>query len=421
MQESQLLHSLSTDDGLRRDVFEEERRLEALDRYDLLDTPKEETFDRIARLAKFIFRVPIAFISLLDGHRQWFKACQGFSGTESPREQAFCNVTIQQDQPLIIEDTFLDPRFAQNPFVTGDPYIRFYAGASLRSGDGYRLGALCIADTMPRAFGAEQVDALWDLARLATDEFELRLLAAKDSLTGALTRRAFKDQAHRAVALAVRQRQDLSCLVMDLDRFKTVNDSYGHPAGDMVLVGAVQACLAKLRETDLVGRLGGEEFAILLPGTGPGGAMEAAEKLRAAIEGAPFDFGSATVRVTASFGAAALGAATKDIDTLLQHADTALYEAKGTGRNRCVLWRAPSDGLPGSRRRTLKAGQIFFNNRHSIIDCTVRSLSEDGAGIDVSSTIGVPRNFSLAIKAEGYERRCRVLAQTDRHLDVAFC
>jgi diguanylate cyclase (GGDEF)-like protein len=406
------------------DILEdEEKRLEALDRYDLLDTPGEETFDRIARLAKKIFDVPTAFISLLDGHRQWFKTCEGFASGETPREQAFCNYTIQQERPLIIEDTTRDARFSSNPLVTSEPHVRFYAGAPLRSSDGYGLGTLCIIDTAPRSFGAEQVQILWDLARLATDEFELRLLATKDSLTGALTRRAFKEQAHRAVALALRQHQDLSCLVMDLDHFKAINDTHGHPAGDLVLARTAKACAASLRETDLLGRIGGEEFAVLLPGTTSGGALEVAEKLRSAVESLVFTFGPKPLRVTSSFGAASLGpAGVKELDALLQNADRALYQAKTNGRNRSVLWQgAAGDGLLGARRRTLKAGQILFNSRHSIIDCTVRSLSDHGAGIDVSSTLGVPGSFDLALKAEGRERRCRVLARTDRHLDVAFC
>lgn len=403
-------------------VIEQERaRLEALDRFDVLDTPREEAFDRITRLAKKLFGVPVAIVSFIDGHRQWYKSCQGLTGAEAPREHTFCRHVIDDGQPLVVADATKDPRFAQNPYVLTDPGIRFYAGVPLRTGDGHNIGSLCLVDSKPRDFSDDELDLLVDLAHMAMDELELRLSATKDSLTGALSRRTFKEEVGRATALAIRHHQDLTCIALDLDHFKSINDSFGHAAGDLVLARSVQSLLEQIRETDLLGRIGGEEFAVLLPNTGMEGAMMAAEKMRSALERLNIEFGLQTIRVTASFGVASLDQNTRDVEALLGHADKALYEAKATGRNRCVPWRHPPSEPTTQRRRVLKGGQILFNARTSSMDCTVRSLSEDGAGLDVSSSLGVPRVFDLSIKADHLERSCRIVSQSEKHIEVAFC
>jgi GAF domain-containing protein len=109
-------------------VVSEQERLGALDRYDVLDTPREESFDRITRLAKRVFDVPIVAISFIDGHRQWFKSQEGLGSAETTRRDAFCNYAIQQEQALIIPDALADARVAENLSVVGPPYVRFYAG-----------------------------------------------------------------------------------------------------------------------------------------------------------------------------------------------------------------------------------------------------------------------------------------------------
>ena len=106
---------------------------------------------------------------------------------------------------------------------------------------------------------------------------------------------------------------------------------------------------------------------------------------------------------------------------MLGHADEALYEAKSEGRNRCVVWKDPNTLVLRRRRRVLKAGQIIFNGGTSTIDCTVRSLADDGAGLDVISSSQVPKKFDLAIKADDFEKQCKIISHSEKHIEVAFC
>ncbi|RXF75604.1 sensor domain-containing diguanylate cyclase [Hansschlegelia zhihuaiae] len=416
----QLAHEAANQIDLRG--HDEDARLAALDRYDILDTPPEETFDRITRLARRIFRTPIATVSLVDGHRQWFKSRQGLELSETSRDAAFCTVTVRQNTPLIVPDAALDPMFADNPLVTGDPRIRFYAGAPLTTPDGHALGALCVIDTVPRSFDEEDAATLMDLARIVIDELELRQLAAVDTLTGALSRRAFRDEARRALHLAARHRHDLSLAVIDLDHFKSVNDTHGHPAGDAVLARSAAAITRQLRASDAVGRIGGEEFAVVLPHADQREALEIAERLRQAIAAQTFSAGGQVFQVTASLGVATQPKGCDgDIDALLRDADAALYAAKFSGRNACAPAR-PLANAPAAhaRRRVFKRGRILFNRRMSSRECTIRSLGDASAALDVVSALGLPSEFELSIEADRVVRPCRLVGAIGRSLEVEF-
>ena len=401
-------------------VSREAERLSALDEYDVLDTPREEAFDRITRLVRRIFDVPISTVTFLDAHRQWFKSPDGLSVTETARDIALCDVVIRAARPLIVNDTLRDDRFRENPSVVGPPHLRFYAGAPLATSEGQVIGTLCAMDTKPRAFEPDEIATLSDLAGIVMDGLELRRLASHDSLTKALSRRAFRSEMDRALALAVRHRHELSCIMVDLDRFKEVNTRHGHAAGDAVLAQSVAAMRAGLRESDLIGRVGGEEFAILLPLTARDAAVTVAEKLRAAIADQTVTTEAGSLSVTASFGIASLDRSATDTDTLLRCADEALYAAKESGRNRCVAWLPKATLGFGMRRRVLKAGKISFNGGNSSIDCTIRTLSDDGAGFDVTSTAGIPESFKLAIEADGFSRFCQIAEKRERHVEVRF-
>jgi PAS domain S-box-containing protein len=152
----------------------EQERLAALRSYRVLDTPRQESFDRVVHLAAALFDVPMAAISLIDADRQWFKAEIGVNASQTPRELAFCNHTIaQQDGLLVVEDATKDVRFQQNPVVTGSPHIRFYAGSALTTPDGHNLGALCVIDTKPLHPTKTMLAQLEILAKLAVGELEL--------------------------------------------------------------------------------------------------------------------------------------------------------------------------------------------------------------------------------------------------------
>ncbi len=396
-------------------------RLAALDALDILDTPRDDGIDRVVRLIKRVFAIEIGIVSLIDAHRQWYKACSGLLAEEVPLKDTFCRYVVACDEPLVVEDATKDPRFARHPAVTGADHIRFYAGVPLKTRDGHTVGTVCAIDRSPREFTPRDLSVLTELAGVAMDRIELLQSAATDGLTGTLTRRAFREEAEKLISLAVRHQHELSCIVLDVDHFKRVNDTYGHAAGDEVLKAVAATCQSNLRASDLFGRLGGEEFAVILPHVDSKGAVAAAEKLRAAIAAQTIhgDFGS--LAVTASFGTSTLSTKTKDGGTLLSQADAAMYLAKAAGRNRCVDWLSLDAGYQaGPRQRVLKAGTILFDDSHSSIDCTIRSLGADGAAITVSNSAGIPPEFVLVVAGDGFEAKCHVVARDRQNLELAF-
>ncbi len=151
---------------------DEEHRLAALHRLRMLDTPREERFNRFVEQAREITATPIALVSLVDSHRQWFKATAGLDATESHRDESFCAHAILGPDPLQVPDALEDPRFADNPAVTGPLRVRFYAGVPLALGDGSRVGTLCVADHRPRLLDDRQLDALCRLADQVVAELQ---------------------------------------------------------------------------------------------------------------------------------------------------------------------------------------------------------------------------------------------------------
>jgi sigma-B regulation protein RsbU (phosphoserine phosphatase) len=177
---------------------DEAERLTELHALEVLDTPSEERFDRIVRLATRIFDVPIAYVALVDADRQWFKARCGVAVDQTGRDISFCGHAILQDEPLIIPDASRDERFHDNPLVVGEPYIRFYAGYPLKGPKGYRVGTFCLADRRPRSLDARQREILGELAALAEHElqmvsliyFQRELLETKNALLASQARLA---------------------------------------------------------------------------------------------------------------------------------------------------------------------------------------------------------------------------------------
>lgn len=449
----------------------EAERVKRLRDYGVLDTLAEESFDRITRLAAELLGTPITLISFVDEDRQWFKSRIGLEVSETPREHSFCAHAICQDEVMVVDDAMLDERFSNNPLVTGDPRIRFYAGAPLRSPDGHKLGTLCALDTKPRTLDARERGLLVDLAAIIIDQMEMCTLAERarraeerltdaveslpdgfvlydaedrlvlcnqryreiyadsadlllpgaqfadiiragvargqypeavgneaawcrqrilehlnpgdpieqelpgdrwlriqerrtregglvgyrlditklkrqgreltnlawtDSLTGALNRHRFMELAETEIARSVRHSTKLSMLLLDADHFKAVNDKFGHAAGDEVLVELVARWKNCLRGEDTLGRVGGEEFCILLPEISVQCATVVAERLRKSVDDLPISFGGQLLRLSVSIGMTQLLGANDTITAMLERADRGLYAAKDAGRNRLV-------------------------------------------------------------------------------------
>ncbi|AXV67030.1 MULTISPECIES: sensor domain-containing diguanylate cyclase [Pseudoalteromonas] len=243
--------------------FSEKARLEELRALEILDTPNDPALDRITRLVQQFFSVPICLISLVDEHRQWFKSCIGVSVKQTPRDISFCAHAILDNGPLVVCDALLDPRFADNPLVTGEPNIRFYAGSPITLQSGNRIGTLCIIDHQPRSFTQEQANVLKDFTAIIERELAVMQLATTDELTLLPNRRSFSSTAERYLDLCIRQNLKAKLVFIDLDNFKPINDTFGHATGDEVLKGFANVLASCCRKADLFARLSGDEFVIL--------------------------------------------------------------------------------------------------------------------------------------------------------------
>ncbi|MER2250103.1 diguanylate cyclase [Methylorubrum podarium] len=452
----------------------EVERLQALHDLEVFGSPPEPQYDAICRTAQALFGVPIAYASLVGETEQCFKGRCGLEASRTPREVSFCTHTILSDEVLVVEDATKDERFSLNPLVTGEPHIRFYAGAPLILSPGIHLGSLCIIDRVPRSFSPKQQEQLRDLAqtvvaqlrlsraeqaartgeaRLRESEANYRLLAdnstdlivrcapdgtrvyvspaAKrllgyepeelvgtasldfvhpedvsdfmrllsavgqgcseqavsqhryqnkdgswlwmeasfsvtrdaagaasgfvavvrdiserkeveltiahmarhDPLTGLPNRLHFREQLVQEIARAKRNGSGFALFYLDLDRFKLVNDTLGHQAGDTLLKVVGQRIRAVLRTEDMIARLGGDEFVIIQTFcAGPADATRLAERLIEAMA-SPINLDGYPAGVGLSIGLALYPGDAVDADRLIGQADQALYRAKAAGRN----------------------------------------------------------------------------------------
>ncbi|HWU03494.1 MAG TPA: sensor domain-containing diguanylate cyclase [Novosphingobium sp.] len=312
--------------------------MSALLRLDVLDTPPEEPFENIVALVRQVLSVPMTAVTLVDADRQWFKARRGLGVPQTPRDISFCTHAVRQREPFIVADALLDDRFVANPLVTGEPHIRSYAGVPLASSDGYNVGTLCAIDTKPRDYTAGEIAILANFAKLVVSELELRRIADSDQLTGALSRRGFLARIEDEIERWRRYRRPACVVMVDVDHFKFVNDMHGHQVGDTVLRDMAARLMAVMRPTDVLGRLGGEEFGILLPETDGEHGLAAAERFRQTLSENPVTLADhAPLQVTASFGVAPLTEGLTRAEQWLAMADAPLYRAKRMGRNVCVL------------------------------------------------------------------------------------
>jgi diguanylate cyclase (GGDEF)-like protein/PAS domain S-box-containing protein len=460
---------------------------------DLLDSQPEIECDELVQLAAAICGTPIGLLTLLDERHQWYRASEHLKLGQTPREVAFCAHAIRQGELFLVKDALMDPRFGDNPLVSTDPAIRFFAGVGLFTSDGDPIGTLCVVDMSPRILGAEQANALevlgrqvavrleamvqrkalaevvaekerasanlraseelfrafmnaspflsyikdaagrllfynrsfaqrfgvseyawlgrtdeqlWSrkltksvrthdlevmaggrmveteehirnadgtvsslrsfkfpcndsagnvlLAGVAVDVSEevahqieleryhrdleeandqLRKLAVTDELTGLRNRRSFEERLVMEFSMARRRKRELSVLLIDVDNFKTINDRWGHAAGDEVLRRLGTILRTTVRLPDLPARYGGEEFVVLLPESGEESAMGLARRVMQRVAAEDWE----NEPLTISVGMAAMNESLESGFQLVELADEALYAAKRAGKNRVMV------------------------------------------------------------------------------------
>lgn len=258
-------------------------RLDALRALSLFNANPDERFDRLTRLAKRVFSVSVAKVTLVAPETVYTVLCAGEQGTSVPRELSFCSHAIQSDDIMIVPDTLEDSRFADNPFVVGAPHVRFYAGCPLVVMNGCRLGTLCLVDEVPRAMTQEDILLMKDLAATVEHELTALHMAIVDGLTGLVNRRGFETLAQNGLNVCRRMQRPASLLFFDLNAFKAINDKFGHAEGDFALRNFASALKQTFRSTDITGRLGGDEFAVLLLDSSPSDTRAAIQRLRVNI------------------------------------------------------------------------------------------------------------------------------------------
>ncbi|MCV0400402.1 MAG: GAF domain-containing sensor histidine kinase [Nitrosopumilus sp.] len=207
-------------------------RIRALHNLKILDTPPEERFDRITKIAQIMFDVPIALVSLVDENRQWFKSCAGLSVKETPRSMSFCSHAILNEDVMFISDATNDKRFSNNPLVTGEPHIRFYAGKPIRDPDGKKLGTLCIIDTKPRLFSRADKSVLIDLANWVESEFKNTVLTNSLKNTAQDLELAQQDLLKQNEHLAEKVKEKTEQLLKN-DRLSTIGSMASRIAHDI--------------------------------------------------------------------------------------------------------------------------------------------------------------------------------------------
>ena len=307
---------------------DEESRVAALHALKVLDTPPEERFDRLTRIARTLFDMPIALVNLVDSDRLWVKSGQGIKTTEIPREISFCGHALLSEEIMVVPDATEDPRFHDNPLVTGEPHVRFYVGRPLKVSGHRKVGTLCLMDSKPREFSSHDMSLLEDLALMAEQELTAVSMATTDSLTGLSNRQGFELLAAQSLRVCQRIKRPASLLFFDLDRFKQINDQFGHDEGDRALKTFASILLKSFRGSDLIGRLGGDEFVVMLIDTPSGGLEEALKRFRQRLseegghDGPPYE-------LRCSVGRADYDPANPpDLSALMAQADRQMYTDK---------------------------------------------------------------------------------------------
>jgi diguanylate cyclase (GGDEF)-like protein len=314
---------------------DESERIAALHSLGVLDQPRQADLDAAARLAAYVCGTPTAVVNLIDSARQWQAAAYGTEPGEVAREDSMCQHTVLGTEVVYTPDARAEAVFDGNPFVTGRiARVRLYASAPLLTRDGHAIGTVCAFDERSRELDPTQLDLLRDVADQVMALFELRRMAAAlarvastDPLTGLANRRSVEAAIRNAVARAERGLGTPSVVVADLDGFKGVNDTYGHQAGDALLRAVADALMGTARSVDTVGRIGGDEFVVLLEHTGGPGADAALQRLRTGIQSALTDPSGGSLPLGAALGITTYRPG-DSVASLLARADAEMYADK---------------------------------------------------------------------------------------------
>lgn len=343
----------------------EQERLAAFDGLGILYSPSEERFDRITRLARKVFDVPIALVSLVAEDCQWFKSAQGLAADQTSREISFCGHAILRDDTMVVPDALADERFADNPLVTGPPFLRFYAGHPVEY-KGKKLGTLCLIDQEPRTFSASDREdlrsmALWvqnEISVTALSEAQVELLkelgAAKrqsmiDPLTKTWNRQGIEELLAREVARSRREQTAVSIMLADIDNFARVDESHSPAISEAVLMETAQRIRTAVRPQDLIGRMERDRFLLFLSDCNTNRAAGIAQRILTAIHEKPFAAADQSVAVSISVGAACVASAEHaDISALTALAGGALREARQDGGKRARLRTLAPETPPAS-------------------------------------------------------------------------
>ncbi|WP_158590421.1 GGDEF domain-containing protein [Noviherbaspirillum cavernae] len=309
---------------------------------------------RIRRIGKRLFDVANCIVTL--GSTAPDSSSAG--ALSASIETAFCYSVPLSGEPVVVTDTRNDQMLARHRLVVGAPYVRFYAAHPIYNQDRVLIGAVNLIDYAPRIFRDSDRQMLADLAALVEREMQVRSMSALqldlqrknkslrrksliDPLIGTWNRGAIMRILTIEAIRCDKAGAPLSLIVADLDYFKKINDTYGHPAGDAVLVKVASRLRSCIRPQEALGRYGGEEFLVVLPGSSINTAMAVAERMRRAIASQPEAIGDTTLNLTISAGIASTDLfPSATTEELISRADVALYAAKDAGRN-CVMRAQP--------------------------------------------------------------------------------
>jgi diguanylate cyclase (GGDEF)-like protein len=321
---------------------------------DLFYTPLEERFERITRIARRALGVSVAAITLLNSEKQWFKSAAGWAVAELPADLSICRLMLGNSGLQVIADMKADPRTSRHPLVMARPHFRFYAGHQLVDGNGLGAGTFCVFDVEPRRFTEGDQACMLDLAALAQRELSdehLRSahaaltaklgLARRESMMDPLTklwnRRGATTLAEAAFQRADRTHSPVGIGLLDLDSFKHVNDTYGHHTGDEVLRRVGERLVASVRSDDVVCRLGGDEFLVLVDNGDEHTTRTVLARIQEALSRSPVTTRDGKIAMSASAGFTIRAPRENlSIEALLERADKLLLQSKADDRPRRI-------------------------------------------------------------------------------------